>query len=49
MQHIIKAFSADLPTELRKTLIKITNNTGDTELENALTRKDSQINDSLDM
>ncbi|MGI2024512.1 hypothetical protein [Shewanella glacialipiscicola] len=49
MQHIIKAFSADLPTELRKTLIKITNNTGDTELENALTRKDSQINDSFDM
>jgi hypothetical protein len=49
MQHIIKAFSEDLPAELRKTLIKITNNTGDTELENALTRKDSQINDSLDM
>lgn len=49
MQHIIKAFSADLPAELRKTLIKITSNTGDTELENALTRKDSQINDSLDM
>ncbi|WP_351089232.1 hypothetical protein [Shewanella sp. S1-49-MNA-CIBAN-0167] len=49
MQHIIKAFSADLPAELRKTLIKITNNTGDTELENGLTRKDSQINDSLDM
>ncbi|GGB58201.1 hypothetical protein K8B83_16385 [Shewanella inventionis] len=49
MQYVIKAFSADLPAELRKILIKIANNTGDTELENALTRKDSQINDSLDM
>jgi hypothetical protein len=49
MQYVIKAFSADLPAEIRNTLIKITHSTGDTELENALTRKDSQINDSFDM
>ena len=49
MQHTINAFSADLPAEIRKILIKITHSTGDTELENALIRKDSQINDSLDM
>jgi hypothetical protein len=49
MQYVIKAFNADLPAEIRNTLIKITHSTGDTELENALKRKDSQINDSFDM
>jgi hypothetical protein len=48
MQSIMKAFTEDLPQELRKVLIKVTSNAGDIELKDALTRKDSQINDSLD-
>jgi hypothetical protein len=49
IQYVIKAFSADLPAEIRKTLIKITHSTGDTELEKALTHKNNQINDSLNL
>lgn len=48
MQSIMKAFTEDLPQELRKVLIKVTSNTGDIELKDELTRKDCQINDSLD-
>ncbi|MGK0411486.1 MAG: hypothetical protein ACJASB_003689 [Shewanella psychromarinicola] len=48
MQSIMKAFTEDLPQELRNRLISVTRNTGDIELKDALTRKDSQINDSLD-